>query len=138
MSAPALEMQEALARRRQQVHDAEGIEFHMRVGIHTGSAIAGTLGNESHQGFTVIGDTVNLANRLESAATADKVLVSAATYQQTWPLFEYKEVPNLSLKGFGRRITAYQPLGPRARPIRVRGLPGFDSPMIGRVSTWTC
>ncbi len=131
-------MQVALTAPACQVRESDGIDFHIRIGIHTGSAIAGTLGNDAHREFTVIGDTVNLASRLESAAVRDTVLVSAATYQRTWPLFEYEEVSELTLKGVSQPVTGYQPLGPRARPMRVRGLPGFDSPMIGRMVSGIC
>lgn len=58
----AIAMQQECARFREET----GIPFYMRVGVHTGELIVGSIGSEQHINYTVIGDTVNLASRLES------------------------------------------------------------------------
>jgi len=69
----------------------------MRVGIHTGSVMAGVVGKERMQ-FDVFGDSVNIASRFESAGEEGKVNVSETTYLQTAGFFEYRERGMISLK----------------------------------------
>ncbi len=81
----AVDLQEACARFRTET----GIEFYMRVGVHTGEVIAGSMGSEGDGesqpllNYTVIGDTVNLASRLEGANKqfGSWIMCSAATYE---------------------------------------------------------
>src|SRR6202022_4625812 len=56
--------------------------FAMRVGIHTGEVVAGRVGAGDRVEYSVVGDTVNTAARLESAATGDGILVSDVTQRQ--------------------------------------------------------
>ncbi|RME62447.1 MAG: zinc-ribbon domain-containing protein [Caldilineae bacterium] len=128
----ALEMQEALQALRQRTLSEHGFDLQARIGINTGLVIAGSLGNDLHMEYTVIGDTVNLASRLETAADPGAILVSFSTYQRTRPLFTYVTLPPKRLKGFPEPVRAYRPLQVRAQPGSVRGLPGLQTPMIGR------
>lgn len=128
----ALEMMDRLAPLRQKVQEIHGIRFQAHIGINTGRVIAGQLGSNLHQEYTVIGNTVNLAARLESAAPAGTVLVSEETYRRTEAIFEYAPVPGLQLKGFSQPVTGYRPLQLRRRPGNVRGLSGIDTPLVGR------
>jgi predicted ATPase/class 3 adenylate cyclase len=128
----ALQMQQSLNDQRQALQERYHFDFQIRIGINTGSVIAGYLGSQQHLEYTVIGDTVNLASRLETFAQPGSILVSFSTYQRTRPIFEYQALPPLDLKGFAIPIQAYQPTGLRARPGQVRGLPGLQVPMIGR------
>ena len=73
----------------------------MRVGINTGEVIAGSLGRAGE--YTVIGDTVNVAARLEGAGKAGQVLVGSATAQQVRQRYELTPVGELHLKGRGAR-----------------------------------
>ena len=58
-----------------------GIDLHIRIGINSGYVVLGDLGSDSRRDFTVIGDNVNVAQRLESAAGQDEVLISESTFQ---------------------------------------------------------
>ncbi len=128
----ALEMQAALQPLRERTKARYGFDFQVRIGINTGLVVAGRLGSNLHMEYTVIGDTVNLASRLETAAEPGTVLVSFSTYQRTRPLFEYQILPPIRVKGKPEPIQAYRPLGVRKRAGQVRGLPGLQVPMVGR------
>ena len=128
----ALEIQEVLRTFRSRARDRYGFDFQARLGINTGSVIAGRLGNDLHLEYTVIGDTVNLASRLESAAKPGTILVSLETYQRTRPIFHYEITAPLQVKGFSDPIIAAQPISLLTKPDRVRGLPGIWVPMVGR------
>ena len=128
----ALEMLTALKPLQHRLREIHGFEFDVRIGINTGLVIAGNLGSSAHMEYTVIGDTVNLASRLESAAVPGTILVSTETYQRTNPLFEYEILPDLQVKGYPHPVKAYHPIGQREKPDRVRGVPGLDTSFIGR------
>jgi class 3 adenylate cyclase/tetratricopeptide (TPR) repeat protein len=129
-----LEMQTILTPLQIQLREKYGFDLKVRIGINTGLAIAGKLGSNSHMEYTVIGDTVNLASRLESVAQPGTVLVSAETYQRTRPLFDYETLPPFEVKGYSEAITAFRPLGLRKVPQSLRGLAGLQAPMIGRAT----
>ncbi|HEX8437698.1 adenylate/guanylate cyclase domain-containing protein [Archangium sp.] len=59
-----------------------GIEIQLAIGVHTGPAVAGNVGSEKRMEYTVIGDTVNVAARLESMAQPGQILVSEATRER--------------------------------------------------------
>jgi predicted ATPase/class 3 adenylate cyclase/Tfp pilus assembly protein PilF len=128
----ALEMQEILRPLQDRIRREYRFEFRIRIGINTGPVIAGRVGSNLHMEYTVIGDTVNLAHRLESAAKPGTILVSFETYQRTRPLFRYQSVIPLTVKGYPDPVQAFRPLSVEKRPGRVRGLPGLQVPMVGR------
>jgi class 3 adenylate cyclase len=127
-----LEMQEVLKPLQLRIQDRYGFKFQARIGINTGLVIAGNLGSDLHMEYTVIGDTVNLASRLEKSAEPGTVLVSFDTYQRTRPIFQYQPLPPIPMKGLAEPVPVFRPLAVRKNPGRVRGLPGIHTPMIGR------
>jgi class 3 adenylate cyclase len=92
-----------------EVADSLGLDLSMRVGINTGEVIAGSLGRASE--YTVIGDTVNVASRLEGAAASGQVLVGSSTFHQVGERFELTPVGELALKGRSQKEQAYLVLG---------------------------
>lgn len=129
----SLEMLQVLQPLRQRTMSQHNFDFQVRIGVNTGLAIAGRLGSDLHMEYTVIGDTVNMASRLETAAQPGSVLVSFSTYQRTRPLFNFVTLPPVAMKGFPDPIRAYRPIQVREQPGSVRGLPGMRVQMIGRV-----
>ena len=128
----ALEMQAAIRPLQGRVQQQHGFGLQMRIGVNTGLAIAGRIGSDLHMEYTVIGETVNLAQRLETAAEPGTVLVSFSTYQPTRPLFDYATPAPVAIKGMAEPVQAYRPLRLSLNPGRVRGLPGLQVPMVGR------
>jgi adenylate cyclase len=81
----------------------------MGVGINSGAAIVGNIGTAEHMEYTAIGDTVNLAARLESA-TKDlgfEIVVSEQTYSAVRPLFRWKSAGEITLRGRSEPVRAY-------------------------------
>ncbi|OGR59619.1 MAG: hypothetical protein A2X36_05380 [Elusimicrobia bacterium GWA2_69_24] len=107
----ALEMREALARFNAAHHPPEPVRF--GVGIQTGSMIAGNVGTLARLEYTVIGDVVNVASRLENAnkELGTDILVSEDVFQRVRETFSgkarFEPVGPVSLKGKSRPMTLY-------------------------------
>ncbi len=124
----ALGLQRALADFRAETGD----ELAMRVGVNTGPALVGAVGTMGE--LTVIGDTVNVASRLEQAAPVGGVLIAHATYRHVRGLFQVEALGPLTVKGKQESVPAYvvHAARPRAFPIATRGVAGIETRTVGR------
>lgn len=104
----------------------------LHFGINSGLAIAGGIGTRQRQDYSVMGDTVNLAARLEDLSEAGEILVGEDTYRLTAPLFEFEAMKPVMLKGKEKPVQIYRLLRAKAAPGRVRGIEGLSSPLVGR------
>lgn len=84
------------------------------IGVNTGDVVAGNMGSPQKMDYTVIGDNVNLAARLEANAPAGNIFVSESTYNETKDRIEYEQREPISVKGKKEPVKIYS-------PIRVKG-----------------
>ncbi len=124
----ALEMMDTLA----QFNRDQGTELGMHIGVNTGRVLAGVVGAGGHRDYSVTGDAVNLAARLEGASETGEIFVGANTYRATTNLFNFQPVPPLTLKGKEAPVEVYRLLSAKARRVRPRGIEGIRAPLIGR------
>ncbi|MEK7863953.1 MAG: adenylate/guanylate cyclase domain-containing protein [Chloroflexota bacterium] len=85
-----------------------GTELGYGVGVHTGEAMVGNLGSDQYQNFTAIGDTVNVAARLQSQAKAGEVICSSAALEAGGPGITATALGVLELKGRKTPVEAYR------------------------------
>jgi class 3 adenylate cyclase len=86
-----------------------GMPLDVRIGISTGPVVSGVIGKQKYS-FDVWGDTVNLANRMESTGIAGRVQVSEATYWRLQHAFEFETRGTVPLKG-NQQAAAYLLIG---------------------------
>jgi len=104
---------------RQSLQDLNGSRgtgpaLKMRYGINSGRVIAGDIGSSLRKEYTVIGDAVNVACRLEAAvAQPDEIVVGPTTFEQVKEFFQCESVPEVQLKGKRQSIRPYRILGPK-------------------------
>lgn len=85
-----------------------GIDLKIRIGINSGTVIAGNLGTRTRIEYTVIGSAVNLAQRMESNAPHGGILVAEATWDKTKDYFTFSEKQDISVKGYDIPIYAWE------------------------------
>ena len=90
----------------------EDIVFKMGIGINTGEAVVGNIGSPERVNYTCIGDTVNIAARLEKATREfdTNILISSSTYQQVKEYFKCEKILDLKIKGKAEFMTVYDVL----------------------------
>lgn len=128
----ALGMQNALKRVNDDLVSKHGITLQIRMGLNLGTVVVADIGADLRMNYTAMGDTVNVAARLQSVAEPGTILASRAVYEETRALFEFSELGSIRVKGRIEPVDIYQVLGIKREPGRVRGIPGLAAPMIGR------
>jgi class 3 adenylate cyclase/tetratricopeptide (TPR) repeat protein len=114
--------------------EKEGLpQLKMRIGINTGPVVVGTLGNDLRVEFKAVGDTVNLASRMEGLAEPGSTFVTEETYKLTKGLFRCEALGEHAIKGKEKTVKAYRVIAPSTRRTKFdvsaeRGL----TPFVGR------
>ncbi len=122
----ALAVLAALERTNTRIVDRSGTRLALRVGLNSGVAVAGAIG-DSESEFGVLGDAVNIAARLEQAAEPGEILVGDATYRLSAELFSYEPHPPVAARGKSAPLVAWRLVGATTTPPRVAA-----APLIGR------
>jgi len=124
----ALACQQRLAARRAHYLERSGVELHMRIGINTGTAVVGNLGSTRRFDYTMLGDAVNLAARLEGVnkVFGTGILISEATRRQLPESLPVREVATVAVAGRSEAVTIFEPLGDREGGVVKDALQGYD------------
>jgi class 3 adenylate cyclase/predicted ATPase len=114
--------------------DVRSGKVQVRIGIATGLVVVGDLiGEGSAQEQSVVGETPNLAARLQALAEPDAVVIAAGTRRLVGDLFEYRDLGAIEIKGIAAPVPAWQVLRPSVVASRFEALRGAAlSPLIGR------
>jgi class 3 adenylate cyclase/tetratricopeptide (TPR) repeat protein len=123
-----LELHEALAEFR----SATGAPLALRIGVNTGPVMLGSVGTTGE--FSVIGDAVNVASRLEHAAPVGGTLLSHDTYRHVRGVFDVNPQDPLHVRGKAAPLQTYLVMAakPRAFRLPTRGVEGTETKMVGR------
>jgi class 3 adenylate cyclase/tetratricopeptide (TPR) repeat protein len=128
----AIEMRHAIAELNRT--ERLPVRLDMHIGVNTGLVIAGNVGGDVKQEFTVVGDAVNLAARLKDAAPTGSIWAGPDTHRYAREEFEFKKLPPLTVKGKDRPIDAWEVTSTesiyRPRPVGAERL--ISSPLVGR------
>ncbi len=129
----ALAIREALQPLGARLQAKHGIGLHIRIGINTGPVVVGPVGNDRKMDYTAIGDTTNLASRLQTLAAPGSILISEFTHRLVRGFFAVEPIGPLGVRGKSEPVTAYAVtdwIGPVTRfgIAEERGL----TPFVGR------
>jgi ABC-type transport system substrate-binding protein/class 3 adenylate cyclase len=109
----ALAIQRAVQSYAAEVKDAYGIDLAVRIGINTGPVVVGVEADQDGDPWNALGDTVNVAARLQQIAPKGGIVVGPTTERQIEECFEVEELEAPELKGVSRELRVYKVLGAR-------------------------
>ncbi len=126
----ALALQKALEAYGDKVKRDRGFDFKMRVGLNSGPVMIGSVAGNLRMEYTAVGDTVNLASRMQTMAEPGRILVTADVHRMAREFFNFNPVGRLAVKGKEEAVEAYELLGPtevfsRIEASAARGLTRF-------------
>lgn len=107
----ALHMQERLRDYGARLETERGLRFRVRIGLNAGEVVVGAIGDDLRMDYTAMGDTTNVAARLQAAATPGEVLVSESLFRLTREWFKFEDMGERVFKGRSKPIRVYRVMG---------------------------
>jgi class 3 adenylate cyclase/tetratricopeptide (TPR) repeat protein/energy-coupling factor transporter ATP-binding protein EcfA2 len=104
----ALSIHKAMEEYGERVKSERGVEFRMRIGLNSGPVVVGSIGDDLRMDYTAIGDTTNLASRMESTAKPGTILVSTHTHKLAKDFFKFESLGRVPVKGKEEPQEAYE------------------------------
>jgi class 3 adenylate cyclase/tetratricopeptide (TPR) repeat protein/ribosomal protein L40E len=104
----ALSIQNTLAEYGEKLKKDRGIDFKMRIGLNSGPVVVGSIGDDLRMEYTAIGDTINLASRMETTAKPGTVLISGFTHKLVRDYFKFESLGKIQVKGKEEPQEAYE------------------------------
>ena len=95
----AISIQKAMGDYGEHVAKDYGVDFKLRIGLNSGPVIVGAIGDDLRMDYSAIGDTTNLASRMEAIAEPGKIIISNATHRLIKDYFECRSLDNVVIKG---------------------------------------
>jgi len=130
----SLEAVAAVERLRSSPGLARDLGVSIRIGINTGLAVVGSMAAGRGSGYTAIGDAVNVAARVEAAAGAGSVWITAATRRLLGPAVAVEDRGSIDAKGKSERVHVFAVVSAKDARAGRPGVPGLHSPLVGRAS----
>jgi len=126
----AISIQKAVKDYGQEVKSRCGQDFKMRIGLNSGPVVVASIGDDLRMDYTAIGDTTNLASRMESAARPGTILVSEHTHRLVRDFFDFEPLGKIAVKGKEEPQETYELLkagkvGTRIEAAVAKGLTRF-------------
>jgi class 3 adenylate cyclase/predicted ATPase len=124
---------EAMAQLNTRLGQERGVQLAVRLGIHTGLVVVGEVGGGTRQEQLALGETPNLAARLQGSAAPNSLVISAATFQLLGGFFACQSLGMQILKGFPQPLEVYQVLYESMARSRLEAVGSTGlTPLVGR------
>jgi class 3 adenylate cyclase len=109
-----------------------GVDFNVRVGINTGLVVVGEIGSNAVAEYTAMGDTVNVAARMEQTAEPGTVQITSTTANQIVNEFELEQIGGVNVKGKSDPVLSFRVTGSKSEVRQDRRPTEVSAPLIGR------
>lgn len=106
----AVKMQDLIKEFSKERLSGKSLALSLSIGVNYGLVVTGSVGNFFDKDYTVMGDTVNTAQRLQSNAGSGTILVSESVYMETRDMFIYSEAKKITVKNKGKPVICYSPI----------------------------